>query len=223
MRKKHEQSVIDAFSNYFLRKGQSLGKTTNRLSLDGQDSLLGADYIFTENSNFALVEFKYEHRDLKAEGDKSLRNTLCTLLDNETIRRNQSLQCHYIAWSQKLQESRCILFNKYYPEICNNAIFPLSTLRSSNPNVTSRVSADNLINQFFDGSVGSTFEVFNRYVNWLLSIGGKEGTGVEVMLDNPDSNELDILEFSSLNLLNDWLIQNRPAPAPRPPSSPGIT
>jgi hypothetical protein len=71
MRKKHEQSVIDSFSNFFLTKGQSRGKTTNRLSLDGQDSILGADYIFTENSNFALVEFKYEDRDLKSEGDKN--------------------------------------------------------------------------------------------------------------------------------------------------------
>jgi hypothetical protein len=220
MRKKHEQSVIDAFSNYFLKKGQSRGKNTNRLSLDGQDSILGADYIFTESSNFALVEFKYEERDLKAEGDKDLRKTLCAMLDSETSRRYQSLQCHYIAWSKKQQERRGILFNKYYPEICNKAIFPLSILRNSNPDVSSRVSADNLINQFLDGSIGSTFEVFNRYVNWLLSIGGKEGTGIEVMLDNPDSNELEILEFSSLNLLNNWLIQNRPQPAPSPPSSP---
>ncbi|TMX70611.1 hypothetical protein [Vibrio rotiferianus] len=214
MRRKHEQSVIDAFSNYFLKQGQSRGKITNRLSLDGQDSILGADYIFTENSNFALVEFKYEDHDLKAEGDKELRSTLCTMLDNELVRRNQSLQCHYIAWSKKQQERRRVLFNKYYPEICNSAIFPLTNLRNSSPETSSRVSADHLIDQFFDGSVGASFEVFNQYVDWLLSIGGKEGTGVEVMLDNPDSNELDILEFSSLELLNNWLIQNRPQPAP---------
>ncbi|MCZ0746694.1 hypothetical protein [Vibrio parahaemolyticus] len=220
MRRKHEQSIIDAFSNYFLKKGQSRGKTTNRLSLDGQDSILGADYIFTENSNFALVEFKYEDYDLKAEGDKELRSTLCTMLDSEVVRRNQSLQCHYIAWSRKQQERRGVLFNKYYPEICNKAIFPRMSLRNTTPDISSRVSAANLVDQFLDGSAGASFEVFNRYVNWLLSIGGKQGTGVEVMLDNPDSNELDILEFSSLELLNNWLIQNRPQRAPSRSPSP---
>jgi hypothetical protein len=142
------------------------------------------------------------------------------MLDSDINRRNQSLQCHYIAWSNKQQERRGILFNKYYPEICNKAIFPLSKLRNLNPDSSSRISADNLVNEFLNGSVGSTFEVFNRYVNWLLSIGGKEGTGVEVMLDNPDSNELEILEFSSLNLLNNWLIQNRLPAAPSPSPSP---
>jgi hypothetical protein len=218
MRKKHEQSVIDAFSNYFLKKGQSLGKNTNRFSLDGQDSILGADYILTESTNFALLEFKYEDRDLKAEGDKELRKTLCLMLDSETIRRNQSLQCHFIAWSEKRLEKRSIFFNKYYPEICNNVIFPRSGLRNSNPDTSSRGSADNLIEQFFEGSIGSSFGVFNRYVNWLLRIGGKEGANVEVMLDNPDSNKFEILEFNSLDLLNNWLIQNGPQPESSPSS-----
>ncbi|WP_146184888.1 hypothetical protein [Aeromonas sp. HMWF015] len=142
------------------------------------------------------------------------------MLDSEKVRLNQSLQCHYIAWSKKQNERRNVVFNKYYPEICNKMIFPSSTLRNTTPETSSRVSADNLIDQFLDGSIGSSFEVFNRYVNWLLSIGGKQGTSVEVMLDNPDSNELDILEFSSLELLNNWLVKNRPRLSPSQSPSP---
>jgi hypothetical protein len=117
MRRKHEQSVIDAFSNYFLKVGHQLGRQTNRFSLDGQDSVLGGDYIFTSNTNFALVEFKYEKGDLKAEGDKRLRKLLCEKLDADEARLSQSLQCHFIAWSQKYI-ARNIYFNKYHAEIC---------------------------------------------------------------------------------------------------------
>lgn len=220
MRKRHEQSLIDAFSKHFLQIAKDRGRTALSLSLDGQDSVLGADYIFTEGTNFAMVEFKYEVVDLKAEGKKELRSALCINLDREKFRRNQSLQCHYIAWSEKQSEKREILVNKYYPEICNNDIFPHSILRNSNHDTSSRVCADNLIYDFIDGSIGSGFEIFNNYVNWLLSIAGKEGVGVEVMLDNPDSDQLDILEFNSLNLLNDWLFKNRPEAAQSPSFTP---
>lgn len=220
MRKKHEQSVIDSFSNHYFKKGKSLGRITNRLSLDGQDSILGADYIFTESIRFTLVEFKYEERDLKTEGDKKLRNVLCHRLDSEIVMRNQSLQCHYIAWSKKHQERRGVFFNKYYPEICNKEIFTRTSLVNAIPDASSRVSADKFIDQLLEGSIGSSFKVFNRYINWLLEIGDNAGESVEVMLDNPDSNQLDILEFSSLDLLNDWLTQNRPQRAPSSSSSP---
>ncbi len=110
MKKKHEKSIIDAFSSHFLKKGKSLGKNTNRFSLDGQDAILGADYIFTESTKFALVEFKYEEPDLMTEGGKELRHTLCLKLEIEKIRQNQSLQCHYIAWSKKNQkDAKCFL------------------------------------------------------------------------------------------------------------------
>lgn len=220
MKKKHEKSIIDAFSSHFLKKGKSLGKNTNRFSLDGQDAILGADYIFTESTKFALVEFKYEEPDLMTEGGKELRHTLCLKLEIEKIRQNQSLQCHYIAWSKKKSERREVFFNRYYPEICNKKIFPKSILSVSSPFTSSRLKADELISQFLEGSIGSSFEVFNDYVNWILKIGDKDGSHVEVMLDNPDSDQLYILEFSSLDLLNSWLIQNQPSPTPSSSPSP---
>lgn len=219
MKKKHEQSVIDSFFNHFQKIGSSRGRYVHKFSLDGQDSILGADYIFTCNTNFALVEFKYEERDIRAESEKPLRRTLCLRLDQDQTKRYQSLQCHFIAWSQK-EESRRIYFNQYQPEVCNRELFPDAPLRKLQKDSTSRMRAEGLVTQFLDGEIGSTFETFREYTNWLLSLGEKEETGVEIMLDNPDSNDLKILEFSSLELVNDWLIRNMPTPTSGPSNSP---
>jgi len=209
MKKKHEQSIIDAFSNYFLKKGKELGRQTYRLSVDGQDSLLGADYIFTSNSRFALIEFKYESIDIITEGKKELREKMCQLLDHNTLRRTQSLECHYIAWSEII-EKRKIHLNKYYPEVCNSKIFPNANLTTPLPNESYRLHSERLIDQFLKGEIGSNYEEFSQYTKWLLKIAGSEADGIEVMLDNPDSDQLDILDFKNLDLLNEWLISNRP-------------
>ncbi len=214
LRRKHEQSIIDSFSNYFLKKGRELGRSSHRFSLDGQDSILGADYIFTSNTKFALVEFKYEEGDLKAEGRKPLRETLCLRLDEERRRHVQSLQCHYIAWSTFIDQHRRILFNKYYPEICNTNIFPRTPLLNYVNDQSTRVRAEFVVDQFMIGEIGADYETFNNYTNWLLTLGGREYSGVEIMLDNPASNQLEILEFSSIELVNDFLVHNRPAPTP---------
>ena len=213
MKKKHEQSIIDAFSNYFLSQGREYGRQTYRLSVDGQDSLLGADYIFTSNSKFALIEFKYESKDILAEGKKELREKMCLLLDQSPLRLRQSLKCHYIAWSE-LVETRKVHFNMYHPEVCNLKIFPDSKISAPQPNTDYRLYAEELVDQFLNGAIGNEYETFSSYTKWLLNIAGSEGGSIEVMLDNPDSNQLDILDFKSLDLLNDWLINNRPNPKP---------
>ncbi|MBW3199590.1 hypothetical protein [Marinobacter nauticus] len=218
MRRKHEQSIIDAFSNYFLKVGRQRGRQTNRFSLDGQDSVLGGDYIFTANTNFALVEFKYEKRDLKAEGDKRLRKLLCEKLDADKVRLSQSLQCHFIAWSQK-EMARNIYFNKYHPEICTREIFPQAELHQKQSDPSSRIRAEQMVSSFLNAELGTNFRTFRQYTQWLLSIGETGEGGVELMLDNPDSNDLEILEFSNLDLVNDWLVQNGPSSTPSP--SPG--
>ncbi|WEM43895.1 hypothetical protein PTW35_09005 [Photobacterium sp. DA100] len=210
MRRKHEQSVVDAFSNQFARQATDRGRAMSRCSLDGQDSILGADYIFTTTTNFALVEFKYEERDIRAEGNKSLRERLCLLLDDDVSRRSQSLKCHYIAWSKKRQQ-RSVVFNKYYPEVCNKNIFPQALqMVQDEGDITSRQNANEVIDKFLNGEIGSNYYTFKQYTNWLLSIGGHEGSTVEVMLDNPDSDQLEILDFPSLELMKNWLDHNRP-------------
>lgn len=210
MKKSHEQSIIDAFSNYFRRRGESIGKKTYRLSVDGQDALVGADYIFTGTTNFTIVEFKYEEKDILAEGKKTLRERMCQYLNRDTARRNESLLCHYIAWSHLDKNSRTVSFNQYYPEVCNARIFPGGGLSVQAPQQDIRVNAADLVTQFLENKIGADYPTFRSYVDWLLSISDSRTNNIEVMMDNPEADELAILEFATLDLLNEWLIQNRP-------------
>jgi hypothetical protein len=212
MNRKHEQSIADSFSNHFKRFAGQQGKQINRCSLDGQDAILGADYIFTDTSNFALIEFKYEQRDIRAEGRKPLRSQLCVRLDQEQNRMLQSLKCHYIAWSRK-KHNRTVELNQYYPEVCNNAIFSdeqYPRLIHDEPQVLSRISSDAVFKRFLNGDIGSNYYTFKQYTNWLMSLGGHEGSTIEVMLDNPNSDQLDIIDFPSLELMKNWLDHNKP-------------
>ncbi|EHV9709086.1 hypothetical protein NI385_17915 [Vibrio parahaemolyticus] len=213
MNRKHEQSIADSFSNHFTRYAATQGRQVNRCSLDGQDAILGADYIFTDTSNFALIEFKYEERDIRAEGRKPLRSQLCVRLDQEQNRQLQSLKCHYIAWSRK-RSNRTVELNQYYPEVCNNAIFTDTSypqLVQDEPQIQSRISADAAFTSFLNGDIGSNYYTFKQYTNWLMTLGGHEGSTIEVMLDNPDSDQLDIIDFPSIELMKNWLDHNKPS------------
>lgn len=72
-----------------------------------------------------MVEFKYEEHDLRSEGKKELRQLMCEKLNEDYEALDQSLMCHFVAWSQK-EEMRELYLNQYYPEICNRKIFPES-------------------------------------------------------------------------------------------------
>ncbi|MES2822482.1 MAG: hypothetical protein V4732_02690 [Pseudomonadota bacterium] len=213
MRRKHEQSLIDLFVKHLHRVGSLNGRNTYQFSLDGQDAILGADYIFTTDTSFVLVEFKYEELDLPSEGKKELRKLMCELLSEDYKALDKSLMCHFVAWSKK-QETRELYFNRYYPEICNQKIFPGSMLLADNKDSSGRMYADILITDFLNGIVGANFNVFKQYTDWLLSLGETGDGGIEVMLDNPETNQLEIIEFSDLDMLNDWLIKNDPSSAP---------
>ena len=66
MKRQHEQSIIDAFKKIFDLKCSQLGEDVYlSASLDGQDNHLGADYLFSLDTKFILIEFKYEKGDIK--------------------------------------------------------------------------------------------------------------------------------------------------------------
>ncbi len=81
LRRSHEQSVIDGFFDRFREAATNRGLQLFRCSLDGQDTLTGADYLFTQSTWFALVEFKYEESEIADERTKPRRLALCKALD----------------------------------------------------------------------------------------------------------------------------------------------
>ena len=183
--------------------------------MDGQDALLGADYLFTDNTRFLLTEFKYEKLDLKNEKKKPRRLVMCAALDEHKEAQSLSFDCHFIAWSER-EYTRTVVFNSYYAEICNRTLFGAdSLLQRETPLESSRCSADDFIDGFILGSVGVGYAEFEGYSSWLLSLESGGGDSIELMLDNPDSAQLEFLEFSSVQALKTWLDRNAPSPAPR--------
>ncbi|WP_157958992.1 hypothetical protein [Salinicola endophyticus] len=213
LRKNHEQSIIDGFFDHFKNIADQHGENLTRCSSDGQDKLLGGDYIFTNHTRFVLAEFKYEEKDIKSEKKKTGRLNLCKNLDRHERRLQQSISCHFIGWSTR-QHDRSVEFNKYYHEVCNTFIFPQTkALRQKAPNYNERRKADMLIKDFLDGNIGATYKAFELYIEWLLKLEGGGTNSVELLTRDPTSKSMRMIDFNSVKELKIWLDYIRPSQA----------
>jgi hypothetical protein len=224
VKKKHEQSVIDAFFKYMERRASDSGRQVTRCSLDGQDTVLGADYMFTNHTKILMVEFKYEKSDIKHEVRKRRRHELCRLLDVKEGWRSLSLECHYVAWSEAEEinsaKGRGVSFNAYYSEVCNQYIFGgKSGLVEKHPNSGPMLKAKHLVEDFLSGNLGTDFVTFERYTDWLMSLEDDGESGIELIVDHPDGGELLMMEFTSVGDLKNWLDSTNYAP-PKAQSKP---
>jgi len=224
VKRKHEQSVIDAFSKYMERRALDSGRQVTRCSLDGQDTVLGADYLFTNHTKILMVEFKYEKSDIKHEVRKSRRLNLCRILDVEEDWKSLSLECHYVGWSEmevvNSAKRRGVNFNAYYSEVCNQYIFgEESGLVEENPNHGPMLKHKHLVEDFLSGNLGTDFVTFERYTDWLMSLEDDGESGIELIVDHPDGGELLMMEFSSVGDLKNWLDSTSYEP-PKPKSKP---
>lgn len=196
-----------------------------RCSFDGQDSILGADYVFTNHTNFLMVEFKYEEPNLKSEKLKPRRLKLCRLLDDNDDWRDLSSQCHYVAWSEEIQAApkgrRFVILNGYYNEICNRRIFgEQSALKRKAQRGNLRVRAGRLVDEFLAGDLGVDFHTFQQYTDWLMSLEDREPSGIELMIDDNVEDELILMDFHSIQDLKGWLDTTTLQP-PQPRNSSG--
>lgn len=210
LRRKHEQSIIDGFFDQFKNFAEQNGRKLFRCSLDGQDTLTGADYLFTQTTWFALVEFKYEESDIAAEKTKPLRLELCQALDNVANRLRQHNSCHFIAWSSN--SPRTVLLNIYRNEVCHQQLWGAdSQLQLPQPDTAKRILADDFMVDFFQqkNNAGASFDEFNYYLKWLLQISGgngnEDGDGeLELLLCDSVDNRCVFHEFSSVRALKNW-------------------
>lgn len=218
MKRKKEQSVIDGFFNFLRRRVEKKERQFVKCSMDGMDTVLGADYIFSDNTTFLLTEFKFDKSDLIKEAEKPRRLNLCRKLDIDILKLQQSLRCHYIAWSEVIPENRRrIYFNPYQPEICNRTIFGTdSGLKNMLANHKNKKPASEIIDCFIAHEIGASFDLFDSYVTWLISLEGEDGSAVEILIDDPESDECDLQGFDSLKELKLWLDKHTPKPEPKP-------
>jgi hypothetical protein len=225
LKRGHEQSVIDGFFDRFREAATDRGLELFRCSLDGQDTLTGADYLFTQSTWFALVEFKYEESKIADERTKPLRLALCKALGADRHRLIQHVSCHFIGWS--LRNPRTVMLNVYRHEVCHRTLWGSNSgLQLSTPRMETRIEADRFMEDFFrqDNSAGSSFEAFDDYLKWLLGTSGSNGatdaTDIELLLYNPGDSRCVFHEFSSLIALKRWFDNNPPRSKPSPRSGP---
>lgn len=222
LKRKHEQSIIDAFFKRLDKVAEGTGKKVYKFSFDGQDNLIGADYLFTETTMFSIAEFKYEENDIALERNKNLRHKMCLRLSNDADRRDEHCQCHFIAWSTCLIPftlgyiARTMQFNNYSNEVCNqNVLGCFCGLEATIPTIEGRINVDLFIKTFISGEIGLPFETFNSYINWLINDPDNDDDSgpneyIELLMQDENSEHFAAIEFCSLLKLKKWLDKNHP-------------
>ncbi|RAS31916.1 hypothetical protein [Paraburkholderia bryophila] len=215
---RHEQAVIDGFNTFMRIEAGKRQGNFRHIALDGQDRHVLADYILTNESTFTLVEFKYTLSQLASEEKKDKAAILCEQLAFTRSMRARHDLCHFIAWMH-LPERRPSV-NIYRKEICNRQILGRNCeLEPEFPAAKSRVSAVEFARSFFEEPTARTLPIdeFELYVKWLCSLGGRNASGLELLVGDENSGNCDLMEFESVRLLYDWFQSRRP-PAPPPPA-----
>jgi hypothetical protein len=207
---KHEQAVADAFNRSLSRKAAKFGRNIHSLALDGQDRDAG-DYLLTDESKFALIEFKYTDADINLENKKPRRLRLCRLLEANAGMTALHDQCHFIAWMQLPEQD--VRLNIYRHEVCNCKIFGAGCgLTCAAPSFDSRVLASQFANELF-GTTGTrtlSLAEFERYLAWLMGIASQSGKRtLEIVVDDDQADDFRLVRFGSIRQAHDWFQARR--------------
>jgi hypothetical protein len=209
----HEQSFADEFNAYMKREAQSRGMRVHTFSLDGQDRDAGADYVITDASRFALVEFKYTESSLVSEASKPRRLKLCQKLAHEDYMRELHDKCHFIAWAQKPNMS--VKINIYRKEICIKRIFGEALAHAPLYELSKRVNAGIFAENFLGLKQSSSLSLdqFEFYVSWVLTqTSGAKVSNLELVTSNVESGELFLVRLRTLKDAQNWLHKHWPPP-----------
>lgn len=214
-----EPEVANVFDRYMERQCIKAGVPYRSFRLGGQDRDAGADFLITDATGFALVEFKHSQAQLRDEGKKERRQRLCELLCSNPQMRAIHNQCHFIAWRDSATgKVHCA---PYRSEICNHRIFPNSPLlKTEAADTDARVTAVEYCEQFLNPSPEryAQKEEFERYLAWLM----KEASASDrstLSLMTYDDEGCQTIEFDSIDAAYTWL-RARPDAQPGPRCGP---
>lgn len=202
--KKHEQFIADKFFEYFtaVRAGAML--PPSKMALDGQDAILGADYLINNDTKFALIEFKFGEKDIKTEMKKPLRGELCKALSKDEITRYLHGRCHYISFFA----SENILLSVYSDEVCCSSVFSSDQchVELSGTFEGDRINHAQFTNHFAkaNSEIGLSPIEFQIYVDKLCEIAGESSSSIELVAMNPDVETIELLTFNSIRDLHEW-------------------
>ena len=210
----HEKSVENLFKGSFSQAAISRGDVHIAASLDGQDRIAGADYLFTISTRYAIVEFKNRENNLKSEARKAKRHLLCQGLHFDLDALAVHKKCHFAAWSEGEAEVT-IKSNVYYSEICNADFWGSRFEYVDAVDRTTRMTGNDFIDRFLCGDEGADIQEFDAYIAWLLQLGDDSNTNgyLELLISNPYDRRSAGLSFTNVRSMHNWVEINRPAPA----------
>ena len=212
----HETSFANEFSRFMEKKAAKESCAFHAFSVDSQDRDVGGDYVISDSTRFAIVEFKYTEKQFVDEGRKPKRLALCRQLADRIDMRKLHDRCHVISWLDSV--SRFGYTNIYRKEVCNQAVFgELCGLDEDQPRGKARVPLSKFADSFFhDRECSASLEEFERYIAWLMrETSGSERTTVELMGYDPLAHELVAVLLPSIADAHSWMQTHRaPPPAP---------
>jgi hypothetical protein len=180
--------------------------------------MAGADYLLTDQSQFALIEFKFTQNEIASEVKKDRRLNLCKELEAYATMKDLHDQCHFIAWAEEPQMlGRC---NVYRLEVCNKKVFGSECgLASSRPNDDKRISAKQFIAEFFSNSPPRSLSLsdFEKYLSWLLTVASRSTkSSLQLLSFDDSSNDCAMVQFDSIRAAYEWMQRQAPRPANQP-------
>jgi hypothetical protein len=205
----NEQAVIDSFNDFFKQRARDRNINLRSFPLSGQDIITGADYLFSDETKFALVEFKYSTSEISRERHKSKRFTLCKLLEENQQMKKYHDACHFIIFKYEKKVS-C---NIYRYEVCNREIWGNNCgLSTQLPNDDSRVFARKFTEEFFTGNPPRSLPVnkFEAYLKWLLNETSKSSKqSLELLTHDQDLQECRLIGFKSVREAYNWMQKSK--------------
>ncbi|GGD92741.1 hypothetical protein GCM10011390_09330 [Aureimonas endophytica] len=207
---KIETTVAFEFSNYFKDVASEFGYKGYAFPLNGQDRDAGADFLLSQTTTFALVEFKSDETDIKKEKIKPKRLQLCRLLELNPQMQALHDITHFVGWANA---KSAIHFNIYRHEVCNRLIFTGDyQLQAMGPGSASRKNSYDFVTEFLNGRLSLPLEAFEAYLVWLLEDASSSGqSSLSVAARDPHSKECMLTRFSTIRELYDWMNEKKPS------------
>lgn len=220
-----EQGVIDSFRRLMVAYGVFKAATWESFAVGGQDRTTASDYIFTDSTEFCLIEFKDRRDLLGTEGKKSVASRLCNHLETNSDMLALSRKCHHIAW-----EENGDIRSAPYPEVvCCKKHFSELSLSADKPSFNNERDSDTFCKCFSEPPphVKIKQDEFEKYLEFLMNLSEKSATDLVVIADNigwPDADRsssgpprMVVKRLKGFEAIKQWIDRKQPQSNPGNP------
>lgn len=166
-----ETSVSLTFHFELFQACLEAGAIDLNVPLNGADRVFNADYMFSSNDQFFLIEFKSSRGGLSSEDHKESACNLCHELYEEDVALQLHRHCHFAMWGHKAYRGGLdTFFGVYENLVCRPKILPSCEAVYSIPYKDGFVehTGEELARAVANKKCGLNQVQFVAYLQWLL-------------------------------------------------------